>query len=81
MECAYCVDCLLRVETNATLARSTGVVVLHPEAAENLDNPVVHAHWDSKLELAQRIPQQILGSRVKAQILGHLIELSLCDLK
>jgi hypothetical protein len=69
------------VETNATLARPAGIVVLHPEAAENLNDPVVHAHWDSKLELAQRIPQEISGSRVKAQIFGYLVELSLCDLK
>jgi hypothetical protein len=69
------------VEPNASLARSARVIVLDPEAAEDLHRSVVHAHWDCKLKLAQRIAKKISGGRVKRQVFGYFVELGLRDLK
>jgi hypothetical protein len=55
--------------------------VLYAEASEDLHHPVVHAHWDGKLVLAQRIPKEISGGRVKPQVFGYFVKLGLRDLK
>jgi hypothetical protein len=69
------------VETNATLARSTRVIVLDSEASKDLYHSVVHAHRDRKLVLAQRITQEVSGGGIKAQVFSYFVELGLRDLK
>jgi hypothetical protein len=69
------------VETDATLARSAGIVVLYAKTSEDLHHSVVHAHRDGEVVLAQRVPQEISGGRIKPQVFGYFIELGLCNLK
>ena len=45
------IDRLLRVETNATLARPTRIIMLDAETAKNLHHSVIHAYGDGKLKL------------------------------
>jgi hypothetical protein len=70
-----------RARTVSIVSWSTSVVVLYAETSEDLHHPVIHAHWNSKLKLAQRIPQEISGGRVKPQVFGYFVELGLRDLK
>src|ERR1039458_8861293 len=75
------VNRLLRMETDTTLPRPTRVVVLHAETAENFHRAVVHSHRDGKMELPQRVAQEVPGGRIQAEVFGYLVELLLCDLK
>ena len=51
------------------------IVVLHPVALEHLDRPVVHAHRNAEVVLAQRAAQQVAGALVQADQVGDLVEL------
>jgi hypothetical protein len=75
------VERLLRVEADAALRGAAGVVVLHAEAAEDLDPSVVHADGNREAVLPQRPAEQLAGGRVEIQDRRHLVELRLCHLE
>ena len=78
---AHGIDRLLRVEADAALGRAARVVVLHAEALENLDVPIVHADGDEELELALRVAQQVARALVEIEQVRDLVELSLRHLE
>ncbi len=74
---AHGVDGLVGVEADAALRGAAGIAVLHAEALEHLDGPVVHAHGDVEVELPGGGAQEVAATLVQAQLLGHGIELLL----
>jgi hypothetical protein len=69
------------VKTDSAFARTDRIVVLHAEAVENADEPVIHANRDTEVEFPQRPAQIFTHLLVKIELVGNLVKLLLCHLK
>jgi hypothetical protein len=72
------VDRLLGVKSDSTPGRSTGIVVLDPEAVKNLDRPVVEPDRQRQPVLMSGVSQKRPGRCVEPHEIGQPIELIKC---
>jgi hypothetical protein len=67
----------LRVESDPTLARSPGIVVLDSESTKYVDASVVHSHWNRYRILPQRVAKQLTSGFVEFEYTSCAVELPL----
>jgi hypothetical protein len=65
------------VEANTTLGRTTRVIVLDAESAENSGCAIIHPNRDRELEFAGRPAEQIASSLIHAEKISGMIKLRL----
>ncbi len=68
---------LLGMEADAPFGRSTGIVMLHPVALENLCGAIIHAHRDKEVILHCRLSQKLASGFIQADHFSHPVKLCL----
>jgi len=75
------VDGFGRVEADAALVGTTGIVVLNTKALEDTHAAIIHANGDAECIFAHRPAQKLAHGLIELQQVGYTVKLPLCHFK